>query len=84
MNEIESVFHVICLDNATTAIAMMHVTRSVTEKSHTDTETTSNPNRTVLFKLQRRERQPISSFSPRFFSHNVHHQLVLGRPRPIG
>jgi hypothetical protein len=35
------------------------------------------PERT--FRPQRRERHPA-----RFFPHNVHHQLVLGRPRSTG
>jgi hypothetical protein len=34
------------------------------------------------FRPQRRERQP-ARFFPRF-SHNVHRQLVLGRPRSTG
>lgn len=78
MNEIERVLHVIChdctgqCDDACDEIRH----RKVPHK------TTFNPNR-----LQRRERHPfliLLAFSPRFFSHNVHHQLVLGRPRPIG
>lgn len=60
---------------------LFHVIRArhgISEKGK-DTHALRDPPERPTFRPQRRERQ-----SALFFPHNVHHQLVLGRPRSTG